>query len=65
MHSPFNAILHTNAIPSDTECDSIRNAMEGPLKELAGVTEEISRLQSLIDEAARKRERLGSGCSNL
>ncbi|KAJ6562556.1 hypothetical protein B0H19DRAFT_1375604 [Mycena capillaripes] len=58
MNSPFNNILYTNTVPSDAECDNIRNFLEAPQKELADVTEEIDRLQSLIDEAARKRERL-------
>ncbi|KAJ7645028.1 hypothetical protein DFH06DRAFT_1476919 [Mycena polygramma] len=40
------------------ECDSIRKLLEGPQSELALVTEEISRLQSLIDEAAHKRRQL-------
>ncbi|KAJ7923355.1 hypothetical protein B0H13DRAFT_2316545 [Mycena leptocephala] len=58
MCSPFNDILHTNAVPSDTECEEIRNLLEGSRKELSDVTEEINRLQSMIDEAARKRDRL-------
>ncbi|KAJ7255834.1 hypothetical protein B0H12DRAFT_960797, partial [Mycena haematopus] len=58
MQSPFENILRTNAVPSDAECDSIRNLLEGSLKDLADVSEEIKRLQSLMDEAAHKRERL-------
>ncbi|KAJ7809870.1 hypothetical protein B0H14DRAFT_2865017 [Mycena olivaceomarginata] len=58
MQSPFNDILYTNTVPSDTECDSIRSLLAGPLKDLADITEEMRRLQSLIDEAVLKRERL-------
>ncbi|KAJ7640669.1 hypothetical protein DFH06DRAFT_1334393 [Mycena polygramma] len=58
MDSPFHDILHTNAVPSDAECDSIRKLLEDPQNELALVAEEISRLQSLIDDAAHKRRRL-------
>lgn len=44
MRSPFNDILHTNAVPSDAECEKIRNLLEGPRNELSDVTEEINRL---------------------
>ncbi|KAF8160330.1 hypothetical protein K438DRAFT_1859818 [Mycena galopus ATCC 62051] len=58
MHSPFQDSLHTNFVPTDTECDDIRALIQGPLKDLAKVTEEIARLHSMIDEAAQKRDEL-------
>ncbi|KAJ6460840.1 hypothetical protein C8R47DRAFT_937709, partial [Mycena vitilis] len=58
MNSPFHDILHTNAVPSYEECDTIRKLLEAPQNELALITEEISRLQFLIDEAVDKRRQL-------
>lgn len=58
MHSPFKSILSTNTVPTDAQCDTIRDLLKAPRKELAEITLEIDRLQSLIDEAARKRDEL-------
>ncbi|KAF7335739.1 F-box domain-containing protein [Mycena venus] len=58
MDSPFRHILHTNTVPTDAECDSIHALLRGPLKEHADLTDEIARLQSLIDAANRKRDEL-------
>ncbi|KAJ7108134.1 hypothetical protein C8R44DRAFT_636529, partial [Mycena epipterygia] len=58
QHSPFTDILHTNAVPSDADCDNIRNLLQAPRQEVAYLKEEISRLQSLMDEAIRKRDEL-------
>ncbi|KAF7344360.1 F-box domain-containing protein [Mycena sanguinolenta] len=58
MQSPFEKMLGTNAILSDSECSSVRSSLEEPLKDLANVTEEISRLQSMIDDAVNRREKL-------
>ncbi|KAJ6573388.1 hypothetical protein DFH09DRAFT_1362051 [Mycena vulgaris] len=58
MNSPVKDILYTNAVPSDVACESIRHFLEGPQKELAYLTEEITRLESLLEEASSKREHL-------
>ncbi|KAJ7508751.1 hypothetical protein B0H11DRAFT_1962453 [Mycena galericulata] len=58
MDSPFRGILHTNAVPTDAECKHIRDLLEDPRKELTKLTEEIHRLQSLIDEVSKKRDEL-------
>ncbi|KAJ7167877.1 hypothetical protein C8R46DRAFT_1350790 [Mycena filopes] len=58
MQSPFNDILHTNAVPSDAECADIRALLEGPCEELQRIEKEIDRLQSLIDEADKRRQEL-------
>ncbi|KAF7362689.1 hypothetical protein MVEN_00618200 [Mycena venus] len=58
MYSPYEDILGTNVVPTDAECDNIRALLQAPRKELADVTQEITRLQSLIDEATRKRDEL-------
>ncbi|KAJ7127696.1 hypothetical protein C8R44DRAFT_560102, partial [Mycena epipterygia] len=58
MHSPFTDILHTNAVPSDADCVDILKLLQRPRQEVADLTEEISRLQSLLDETTRKRDKL-------
>ncbi|KAJ7127676.1 hypothetical protein C8R44DRAFT_99150 [Mycena epipterygia] len=58
MHSPFTDILHTNAVPSDADCVDILKLLESPRQEVADLTEEIGRLQSLLDETTRKRDKL-------
>ncbi|KAJ6480300.1 hypothetical protein C8R45DRAFT_1005125 [Mycena sanguinolenta] len=58
MQSPFERVLGTNAILSDIECTNIRSFLEGPLKDLNNVTGEINRLQSMIDDAVHRREKL-------
>ncbi|KAJ7508777.1 hypothetical protein B0H11DRAFT_1962561 [Mycena galericulata] len=50
MDSPFKGILHTNAVPTDPECEAIRDFLKNPRRKLAELTEEITRLQSLRDE---------------
>ncbi|KAJ6524734.1 hypothetical protein DFH09DRAFT_1286319 [Mycena vulgaris] len=56
--SPFENILHTNAVPSDADCQRIRDFIAGPLKEAADLTTEIARMQNLIDELTQKRDAL-------
>ena len=46
MYSPYEDILGMNIVPTDVECDSIRALLQGPRKELADFTQEITRLQS-------------------
>ncbi|KAJ7185314.1 hypothetical protein C8R46DRAFT_376397 [Mycena filopes] len=58
MNSSFAHILRTNAVPSDSESERIRDLLQGPRKQLVEVTGELSRLQSLIDEATRTRDEL-------
>ncbi|KAJ6470526.1 hypothetical protein C8R45DRAFT_875248 [Mycena sanguinolenta] len=58
MQSPFEKVLGTNAILSDFECTNIRSFLEGPLKDLNNVTGEINSLQSMIDDAVHRREKL-------
>ncbi|KAJ7912894.1 hypothetical protein B0H13DRAFT_2659840 [Mycena leptocephala] len=58
MDSPFQEILHTNAVPSDEECDAIRHFLETPLKELAGLTDRFTHLQHLLDDVSKKRDQM-------
>ncbi|KAJ6619990.1 hypothetical protein B0H10DRAFT_2023225 [Mycena sp. CBHHK59/15] len=58
MDSPFKAILHTNTVPSDAECDAIHALLAGPLREVAELMDEINRTQALLDELMQKRSQL-------
>ncbi|KAF8126416.1 hypothetical protein K438DRAFT_1647351, partial [Mycena galopus ATCC 62051] len=58
MESPFQSALYTNIIPTDAECDRIRDFLQASRKELVDLAEETSRLQSLLDAAVRRRDAL-------
>ncbi|KAJ7025718.1 hypothetical protein C8F04DRAFT_967303 [Mycena alexandri] len=58
MNTPFEEILNTNTVPSDVDCQRIRELVTGPQTEAAKITDEIQRLQSLICELAKKRDAL-------
>ncbi|KAJ7025726.1 hypothetical protein C8F04DRAFT_1127358 [Mycena alexandri] len=58
MNTPFEEILNTNTVPSDVDCQRIRELLTGPQIEAAKITDEIRRLQSLICELAKKRDAL-------
>ncbi|KAF7361621.1 hypothetical protein MVEN_00505400 [Mycena venus] len=50
LHSPFNHIFRTNAVPSDAECEIIRDLVQVARKELAILTQDIPRLRSSFDD---------------
>ncbi|KAJ6582860.1 hypothetical protein DFH09DRAFT_1144787 [Mycena vulgaris] len=56
--SPFENILHTNVVPSDADCQRIRDFIAGPQRECAELTDEISRMQQLLNELTQKRDAL-------
>ncbi|KAJ7486623.1 hypothetical protein FB451DRAFT_1126873 [Mycena latifolia] len=56
--SPFQSILHTNTVPSDADCQTIRDFLTEPRKELADLSAEISRMQKLIEELTQKQSAL-------
>ncbi|KAJ7716974.1 hypothetical protein DFH07DRAFT_347704 [Mycena maculata] len=58
MESPFSSILYTNAVPSDEESQQIHNLLVGPQKAVAELTEELVRVQSLLDELTSKRDHI-------
>ncbi|KAJ7937066.1 hypothetical protein B0H13DRAFT_2648972 [Mycena leptocephala] len=58
MDSPFDDILRTNVVPSDSECKRIRDFLEGPQKEIVDLTRELKRLDSLRKEISHKRRQL-------
>ncbi|KAJ7111841.1 hypothetical protein C8R44DRAFT_254026 [Mycena epipterygia] len=58
MNTPFDKFLYTNAVPSDADCQHIRELLVGPREELAKLTEEIAHLHTLLDELTAKRDRL-------
>ncbi|KAJ7260107.1 hypothetical protein C8J57DRAFT_1184678 [Mycena rebaudengoi] len=49
MDSPYTSILHTNTVPSDTECKRIRELLIQPCREAAELREEIQRLQQKLE----------------
>ncbi|KAJ7656783.1 hypothetical protein DFH06DRAFT_1198564 [Mycena polygramma] len=61
MKSPFDNILCTNRVPSDAECSSIHDLVQGWRKELSPLNEEVARLDSLLHAATRQRDEL-QGC---
>ncbi|KAJ7231323.1 hypothetical protein C8J57DRAFT_1581030 [Mycena rebaudengoi] len=49
MNSPYTSILHTNTVPSDAECNRIRELLVNPCREAAELREEIQRLQQKLE----------------
>ncbi|KAJ7617215.1 hypothetical protein FB45DRAFT_1007806 [Roridomyces roridus] len=60
MDSPFSDILRTNTVPSDRECQQIRQSLEDPLQQLVQLDQEIARLEKLLYVAYQKRDDLHS-----
>ncbi|KAJ6605967.1 hypothetical protein B0H10DRAFT_1749327, partial [Mycena sp. CBHHK59/15] len=60
MDSPFKDILHTNAVPSDADCQRIGALLVGPRKEAEELTQEIGRIQAMLNDLAQKRDRLAN-----
>ncbi|KAF8176151.1 hypothetical protein K438DRAFT_80257 [Mycena galopus ATCC 62051] len=56
MESSFSEMLGTNVVPSDAECQRIRELLAGPQKEAAEITCEIERLQAMINELTKRRD---------
>ncbi|KAJ7698027.1 hypothetical protein B0H17DRAFT_340780 [Mycena rosella] len=54
--SPFENILHTNTVPSDADCVRIRDFLTGPRREVAYLSNEISRMDKIIQDLAHKRD---------
>ncbi|KAJ7267371.1 hypothetical protein C8J57DRAFT_1327514 [Mycena rebaudengoi] len=60
MDSPFKDILNTNIVPSDAECQSIRDLLSGPRRQCADLTEQIAQMQTSLDDLIRDRDELQS-----
>ncbi|KAJ7059092.1 hypothetical protein C8F01DRAFT_1145946 [Mycena amicta] len=58
LSSPFQNILHTNTVPSDAECDSIRAFLKTPSEKLAVLETEVQRLRGLLEEALHTQDEL-------
>ncbi|KAJ7919486.1 hypothetical protein B0H13DRAFT_245365 [Mycena leptocephala] len=58
MDSPFQDNLGTNFVPSDPECERIRDFLKDAQKQVTDLTEELARLDSLRKELSQKREQL-------
>ncbi|KAJ6467464.1 hypothetical protein DFH09DRAFT_1381448 [Mycena vulgaris] len=50
--------LYTNSVPSDNECQRIRDLVIAPMKEVADLTPEIIHAQAHPDQLTRKRDDL-------
>ncbi|KAJ7434647.1 hypothetical protein B0H11DRAFT_2370044 [Mycena galericulata] len=58
MDSPFQSMLYTNTVPSNVEYQRIQGLLAGSREKAASVTEEIVRLQNLLEPLLRKRDAL-------
>ncbi|KAJ7500313.1 hypothetical protein B0H11DRAFT_1997069 [Mycena galericulata] len=58
LQSPFSHLLSSNTAPSDVECEAIRQFLSGLQRNFAALTEEISRMQSVLSDLADQCERL-------
>nr|GAT56694.1 predicted protein [Mycena chlorophos] len=56
--SPFQHILHTNTVPTSSQCDEIRSFLHPLRPELSTLDAEIHRLQTLLDAATKERNDL-------
>ncbi|KAJ7153805.1 hypothetical protein C8R46DRAFT_1006468 [Mycena filopes] len=56
--SPFSHLLCTNTVPSDAECDAIRQFLSGLKKDFAAVTNEIARMQAVLSDLTDQSHRL-------
>ncbi|KAF7318706.1 F-box domain-containing protein [Mycena chlorophos] len=56
--TPFKHILHTNTVPTSSQCDEIRSFLHPLRPELSTLDAEIHRLQTLLDAATKERNDL-------
>ncbi|KAJ6512628.1 hypothetical protein C8R45DRAFT_1206661 [Mycena sanguinolenta] len=60
MDSPFEKIFHTNTVPSDADCQRIRQLLARPLEKAAALTAKIECLQAQINQLGEERDHLNS-----
>lgn len=60
MRSPFESILHTNAVPPDGDCDRMREFLVDPRKQLSDICQEILQVQSHLEDLTQKPDELSS-----
>ncbi|KAJ7681893.1 hypothetical protein DFH06DRAFT_283797 [Mycena polygramma] len=58
MESPFKDMLHSNVVPSDSECQRIRDLLAGSQKQFDELTEELARLDTMRNEISGKQRDL-------
>ncbi|KAJ7073071.1 hypothetical protein C8F01DRAFT_1106110 [Mycena amicta] len=58
VDSPFHRILHTNQVPTQMQCDAIRDFLQTPREEEAKLAAEVTRLSILLDAAMEQRDSL-------
>ncbi|KAJ7189153.1 hypothetical protein C8R46DRAFT_980547 [Mycena filopes] len=59
MESPFQAILYTNAVPTDADCTRILNLLVRQRQQVTALNQRIDETTRLLDELTRKRDELG------
>ncbi|KAJ7452899.1 hypothetical protein FB451DRAFT_1050704, partial [Mycena latifolia] len=58
LDQTYKDVLHTNFVPSDQECRRIRDFVVAPTDKLQETTEEIARLEALLEQLTRQRDEL-------
>ncbi|KAJ6470757.1 hypothetical protein C8R47DRAFT_1148184 [Mycena vitilis] len=58
MESPFEDVLHTNVVPSDSERRGIHELLVSSQRQFDELTEELTRLDAIRSEISRKRREL-------
>ncbi|KAJ7767259.1 hypothetical protein B0H16DRAFT_354357 [Mycena metata] len=58
LESPFRHLLSTNTVPSDAECEAIRQFLSELKKNFVAVTQEIARMQTVLSDLTDRCERL-------
>ncbi|KAJ7041801.1 hypothetical protein C8F04DRAFT_130437 [Mycena alexandri] len=58
LESPFSHLLCTNTVPSDAECDAIRQFLSELKKNFVAVIEETARMQAVLSNLTDQCERL-------
>ncbi|KAJ7617288.1 hypothetical protein FB45DRAFT_933803 [Roridomyces roridus] len=58
MESPFQDIIHTNAVPTEEQSGRIHDLVSSSQKQAQVLTAEINRLESLLDDLLEKRNQL-------
>ncbi|KAJ7654330.1 hypothetical protein B0H17DRAFT_1186204 [Mycena rosella] len=50
IHAPFKDLLYTNIVPSEDECQAIRNFVAAPIKERDDLSDNITQLQIVLEQ---------------
>ncbi|KAF7341228.1 F-box domain-containing protein [Mycena venus] len=56
IDSPFESLIHTNAVPSDTDCDRIRALLHRAQKQVEDLVQKIEETRLQLDDLTRERD---------